>query len=141
MPASSSKMISTDCTPANQAHILQLLGSAPGRLAEICQGISEAQARRAPESGERALVEIVAHLLNSEARAAEVLFQALLLNEPLIPPIHPERQWGPLARYDRLPLADQVAYFRLRRAVLLPVLTGLTARPVEPPHPGARQAA
>jgi hypothetical protein len=122
------KSISTESNPANQVIICQLLESAPSRLAADCDGIAEAQARHSAEAGERTLVEIVAHLLNVEARSSEIIFHALILNEPLVPAIHPEHDWGALAHYDRLQLADLLVYFRLRRAVLIPVLSGLSAK-------------
>ena len=41
--------------------------------------------------------------------------------------VHPERQVGKLLRYDLLAFADLLAYFKLRRTVLLRVLKSLTA--------------
>ena len=40
--------------------------------------------------------------------------------------IHPERQLGKLLRYDLLASSDLLAYFKLRRTVLLRVLGSLT---------------
>jgi hypothetical protein len=40
--------------------------------------------------------------------------------------IHPERQLGKLLRYDLLAFPDLLAYFNLRRTVLLRVLASLT---------------
>jgi hypothetical protein len=50
----------------------------------------------------------------------------LLADEPWIASIHPERDLGKLLQFDRLPFAELMAYFGLRRVVLLRVLESLT---------------
>ncbi|HET6823142.1 MAG TPA: DinB family protein, partial [Anaerolineales bacterium] len=85
-------------------------------------------------AGERSFTEDLAHLIHSEARTSEAIYLALLLEEPLIPDVHSERQWGKLLRYDLLSCSDLLIYFKLRRLVLLRVLASLTeeqwARPI-----------
>ena len=66
----------------------------------------------------------VLDLLAETPRKLERL-SAGLADEPLLVDIHPERQWGMLLRYDRLDFGDLLAYFRLRRTVLLRALTAL----------------
>ena len=39
--------------------------------------------------------------------------------------VHPERNYGKLFRFDQQPLPDLLAYYELRRRVLVPVLRGL----------------
>ena len=89
--------------------------------------MTDEQAREHPQPDERSILEIVVHLLNSEARSSEAIYLALLLDEPLMPDLHPERAWGKLLRYDLLPFPEMLAYFGLRRTILMPVLTGLNA--------------
>ena len=47
------------------------------------------------------------------------------MNEPFFADIHPERDWGKLLRFDLLEFSELLAYFKIRRKVLLHVLTGL----------------
>jgi hypothetical protein len=120
------KTISTEQTPANISVVTALLAEMPDKLDGLCRGLPDEQLHAPLGPGERSFVEVLAHLLNGEARAGEAIYSALLLDEPLLVDIHPERQWGRLLRYDLLPVPDLLAYFKLRRNLLMRVLTGLT---------------
>src|SRR5829696_3882504 len=120
------KVISTGQTNANIAKVQELLADLPVQLESLSNALSEEQLRQPLGAGERSFTEDLAHILNSEARTSEAIYLALLLDEPLLPDIHSERQWGKLVRYDLLSFSDLLAYFKLRRAVLLRVLTSLT---------------
>lgn len=120
------KSISTDPTAANIARVLELLAEIPGRLEQLSAGLSEERLRQPLGPGERSFVEDLAHLLNTEARFPEVFFLALFEDEPLFVNIHAERQLGKLLRYEQFTCSELLAYFRLRRAFLMPVLESLT---------------
>jgi hypothetical protein len=119
------KQISTEMTPENVARILTLLREAPGRLERWGQGRSPEDLRRPLGQGERSGLEVLAHLLNTEALSSASIYLALLLKEPELPPIHAERDLGKLLQLGRLAWADLLTYYRVRRAVLLGVLEGL----------------
>jgi len=55
-----------------------------------------------------------------------VIYEALLLREPLVANIHVERDWGKLLRYEQFDAAELLAYFRVRRSTLVRVLNQLT---------------
>ena len=120
------KSVSTDLTKANIAKITELLADTAVRLEGLSKSLTSEQLRQPLGVGERSLTEDLAHLIHSEARISEAIYLALLLDEPLVPDIHSERQWGQLLRYDLLSFSDLLAYFKIRRAVLLRVLTSLT---------------
>jgi hypothetical protein len=120
------KTIPTEQTTANIARVIGLLADAPGQLEAFTRGLSTEQLRQSPGSGERSVTEILAHLIHCEARSSEAIYLALLADEPLFLDIHPERQWGKLLRFDLLPFPDLLAYFKLRRTVLLRVLESLS---------------
>jgi len=128
------KAISTDLTNANLAKVLDVLAETPTQLEGLTTTLSDEQLRQPLGAGERSLTEDLAHLIHSEARTSEAIYLALLLEEPLIPDVHSERQWGKLLRYDLLSCSDLLIYFKLRRLVLLRVLAPLTeeqwARPI-----------
>lgn len=121
------KAISTAQTASNIARILDLLAETPARLETLSAGLSSDRLRQPQGAGERSLTEDLAHLLNTEARSSEAIYLALLADEPLFVDLHPERQWGKLLRYDQHPFPELLAYFKLRRAVLLQVLSGLAS--------------
>lgn len=123
-----SKPISTKLTSSNIARILALLADTPVRLKHLTHTLSTEQVGQPLGTGERSCHQDVAHLLNCEARSTETIFLALLANEPLVLTVHPERQWGKLARYDRSPFSDLLAYFSFRRTTLLRVLDSLTEK-------------
>jgi hypothetical protein len=119
------RRLSTTATPANIASVLHLLAATPQTLADLATTLSP-EALAAPlGTGERSFSQDLAHLLHCEARTAEAIGLALLLDAPLLPDLHPERDWGRLLRYDLCPCDELLAYFRLRRAVLLRILHGL----------------
>ena len=120
------KAISTELTTMNIAKVLELLMDSPVQLDELSRAGMEEELRQPLGSGERSFTEDLAHLIHSEARTSEAIYLALLLDKPLIPEVHSERQWGQLVRYDLLALSDLLSYFKLRRAVLVRVLTPLT---------------
>jgi len=120
------KAISTELTTMNIAKVLELLMDSPVQLDELSRAGMEEELRQPLGSGERSFTEDLAHLIHSEARTSEAIYLALLLDKPLMPEVHSERQWGQLVRYDLLALSDLLSYFKLRRAVLVRVLTPLT---------------
>jgi hypothetical protein len=120
------KSISTDLTPANIAIIMNALAESPDKLEALSKSVSAEKLRQPLGKGERSFAEDLAHLINGEARSSEMIYQALLVDEPYFADIHPERDWGKLLRFDLLDVPDLVAYFKIRRRVLLRVLSGLT---------------
>jgi hypothetical protein len=118
--------ISTDLTNANIEKVMELLRDTPAQLENLSKSLPEEEFRQPLGAGERSFTEDLAHLIHTEARSSEAIYLALLLDEPLVADVHPERQWGKLLRYDLLAFSELLTYFKLRRAVLLRVLTSLT---------------
>ena len=119
------KILSTDQTPENISKILEVLTETPKRLEALSKGLSKEKLREPLGKGERSFTEDLTHLINGEAKSAEMIYQALLVNEPFFANIHPDRDWGKLTRLDLLDFSDLLAYFKTRRKVLLRVLSGL----------------
>ena len=117
--------ISTDQTPANIARVIEILTETPQKLEALSKSLTAEGSRQPLGEGERSFTEDLAHLLNGEARSSEMIYQALLSSEPLFKDIHPDRNLGKLLRFDLLEFKDLLAYFKLRRTVLLRVLSGL----------------
>lgn len=120
------KSISTEQTPENIQEILRLLAETPLELDRLSAGLSEAQRHEPLAEGERSFHQVLAHLIHRESRTFEMFALALSKPEPVFTSLHPERDFGKLYQFERLPFPDLLAYFKLRRAVLLPVLTSLT---------------
>src|SRR5688572_3853885 len=116
------KAISTEPTPENIAQVLDLLADMPVRLEGLVHDLTDAQLCQPLGHGQRSYAETIAHLVHCEDRSSEAIYLALLVNEPLLPEVHPERQWGKLLRYDLLGVSDLRIYFKLRRAILERVL-------------------
>jgi hypothetical protein len=122
------KQISTDQNKSNIEEVLRLLRETPAKLERLDVILSEKQMQTPLGAGERTPTEILAHIINCEALASESIYLALLRNEPLIPDLHAERDLGKLLRFDTLPFPDLLAYFKLRRSVLLRILETLTEK-------------
>jgi hypothetical protein len=120
------KALSTDLTGANIVKVMELLAETPAQLESLSKRLSEEQLHQPLGAGERSFTENLAHLIHTEALSSEAIYLALLLDTPLIADVHAERQWGKLLRFDLLPFSELLAYFKLRRTVLLRVLASLT---------------
>ena len=119
------KILSTDQTSENISKILEVLTETPKKLEVLSKGLSKEQLHEPLGKGERSFTEDLTHLINGEARSAEMIYQALLVNEPFFSDFHPDRDWGKLTRFDLLDFSDLLSYFKTRRKVLLKVLSGL----------------
>lgn len=64
-------------------------------------------------------------MLNGEAKSSEMIYQALLVNEPIFVDIHPDWHWVKLLRFDMLEFKDLLVHLKLHRTVLLRVLSEL----------------
>ena len=120
------KQIPTEQNEANIREVLLLLAETPVQLEKLSNGLSDKKLREPLGKGERSFVEGLAHIINSEAITADAIYQALLLHEPMIADIHTERDLGKLLRFDLLSFPELLAYFRIRRSVLLRVLDSLS---------------
>ena len=117
--------ISTELTSENITKIMDLLTQSPVRLEALSKSVPAEKFRQPLGKGERTPVEVMAHMLNTEARSSEMIYQALLLDEPFFADIHPERDWGKLLRLDLLEFPELLNYFNVRRKVLLRVLSNV----------------
>jgi hypothetical protein len=122
------KPIATDQTSENIALVIEMLGGAVERLGRYSKGRSQKELMTPLSKGERTPTEVLAHILHCEARGSEAIYLALMLKEPEVAPVHAERDWGKLVRYDLQPFAEMTAYFKFRRAVLMRVLSELDAK-------------
>ena len=102
-----------------------MLKEIPNRLSNLGRSLSSDQLLQPLGSGERSPKQIFNHLIHFEARSSENIILALLQDEPLIRPIHPERQLGKLLHLDMLPFTDLLTYFTIRRTLLLGLIENL----------------
>jgi hypothetical protein len=122
------KQISTEQTDSNVKEVMRLLREAPEKLEGLSKGLSDKQLHEPLGVGERSFAEALAHLINCEAITSESIYLALMLHEPMIANIHAERDLGKLLRFALLPFAELMAYFRIRRTVLMGILESLTGK-------------
>jgi hypothetical protein len=122
------KQISTDQNEANIHKVMQLLTEMPSRLESLQRQLSQKQLNTPLAPAERSPTQVLAHILHCEAIAVESIYLALLISEPMVPEVHPERDLGKLLRLDSLSFGELLAYFKLRRTILLRVLEPLTEK-------------
>lgn len=117
--------LTTEATLENFQAVINRLTETLMRIERLSQNFSDTQLRQPLGAGERSATEVLAHLLNCEARSSEAIYTALLVNEPELIELHPERQWGKLLQYGHFPLAEMLTYFKFRRTALLRILATL----------------
>ena len=106
--------------------MLAVLAAAPDRLNALGRGLTDAQLDRPLGEGERSFKRDLTHLTYCAERGSDPIHHALLLDLPVMPRIHAERDWGALMRYEAFEVAELLAYFSFRRAALLRILRGLS---------------
>ena len=138
------KQIATEQTESNIREVLRLLAETPVKLEKVGRALSAKKLSSPLGPGERTPAEILAHILHCEAIASQAIYLALLENEPLLPDVHPERDLGKLLRLDVIPFEELLAYFKVRRKILLQVLESLTekkwARVVQQPRKARKES-
>jgi hypothetical protein len=123
------KAISTQLSRQNIEQVKMLLAAIPPRLTAAAARLTEPGLRQPlGGAGERSVTECLAHLLNCEAQTTEAIYQSLLVDEPRLVTVHPEKDFGKLVRYAELDFQALLAYFTFRRTVLLRVLERLTEK-------------
>lgn len=122
------KQISTEQNEANIHEVLHLLRETPLKMDALYRKLSREQLGAPLAPGERTPTEVLAHILHCESITSQAIYLALLTNEPLLPDVHPERDVAKLLRLDVLPFEELLAYFKVRRRILLRVLESLTGK-------------
>lgn len=122
------KRLTTKPSDERIALILEVLAATPGRLHELRAGLADDDLDQPLGQGERSFKRDLTHLIYCAERGAIPIYYALTAEQPSMPRIHAERQWGKLLRYEVFGLPDLFAYFAFNRRALLHVLQGLTAQ-------------
>jgi hypothetical protein len=120
------KSISTEFSPANTAKAVEYLTATPQALVSLSALFAPEALYQPLRAGDRSFMEILAHIVNCDERTSDSIYAALLLKEPLVLDIHPERDWGKLLHYEQSNAAELLAYFSFRRKTLLRILNGLS---------------
>ncbi len=119
------KQLATRQSPERIKLALAVLGAAPQRLRNLRAGLTEAELTAPLGKGERSFKRDLTHLIYCAERGEYPIVHALLLDQPKLPRIHAERDWGKLMRYETFPIAELLDYFDFRRRALLHILRGL----------------
>ncbi len=120
------KRLTTKPSDERIALILGVLTATPSRLHELRAGLSDAQLDVPLVEGERSFKRNLTHLIYCAERGTDPIFHALILQEPFLPRIHAERDWGAMMRYEAFEVAELMAYFTFRRRTLLHILSDLS---------------
>lgn len=122
------KRLATSPSAERIALMLRVLQATPARLKELGEGLSDARLNLPLGEGERSFKRDLTHLLYCAERGTIPIYYALTTNEPIMPRVHAERQWGKLLRYEAFDLPDLFACFSFNRRALLRVLRRLSPR-------------
>ncbi len=117
-------------TPSDEriALVLQILEAAPASLKALGFELTDAESELPLGPGERSFKRDLTHLIYCAERGTIAIYYALAADEPVMPRVHAERQWGKLLRYEAFDLEALFAHFRFNRRALLNVLRGLKPR-------------
>ena len=122
------KSISTDLNAENIKTVLEILAKIPGDFEHLSADLSPEQLKMPLGTGERSFAESLAHVLHCEEQATHFVYTALMLKEPLMLKIHPERNLGKLWQLQQFDVPELLAYFKFRRKLLLTVLESISEK-------------
>ena len=120
------KQLKTKPSDERIALVLAQLELAPLRLQNLAAGLSDSDLTRPLGKGERSFKRDLTHLCYCAERGGAPIHHALLLDQPLMPRIHAERDWGKLMRYEDFAIAELFAYYDFQRKALLRILRRLS---------------
>jgi hypothetical protein len=87
--------ITTIPTKENINRLLTLLGESPAQVEALSAALSEEQLCESLTVNEWSFKQQLIHLLNREEITSQLIYYALLVDDPILPDIHPQRQWPP----------------------------------------------
>ncbi|MFN2483677.1 MAG: DinB family protein [Candidatus Limnocylindria bacterium] len=108
----------------SRKEILKALRAAPMVLRALCRGLTEADAGRRPAEGEWAVVEVVAHLADSDERARERVQRMLEEDDPHLPG-YDQDELARTGRYIERDLAAELDRFQRVRSEHVALLASL----------------
>ena len=114
--------INTQPSPKNFSRILRLLGESPAKLEALRRSLTEEQLCEPLVDNEWSFKQQLAHLLSREEITSQLIYYALLVDDPLLPDIHPQRHWAPLGNYENFHISDLLGYYSFGRETFLRVL-------------------
>ena len=118
--------IKTLPSQANINRLLALLGETHAQFEDLPRSLFKDELCEPLSEGEWSFTEILAHLLCREEIISQSIYYALLVDDPILPDVHPQRQWAPLVRYAHFPVQELLGYFSFRRETLLRVLVDIS---------------
>jgi len=92
--------IPTELTRTHIGKVMALLEEMPRRLVALRTELTDEQYREPLVPGEWSLTQVLAHLIACADVRSQRIYFALLLNEPAVPDVHPQRDWERLRMYD-----------------------------------------
>lgn len=120
-------------SPQNREKILGILADTPARLQGLSQ-VRSAVGRSTPLAPDQwSLTEVLAHLNACADLSTEAIYYAILVDNPVLPDVHPQRNWANLLRYDKFSFEEQLVSFTFKRKVLLGQLSGMSKSQWERP--------
>jgi hypothetical protein len=118
--------IPTKHSPQNIEKILGTLVDTPARLRTLSRARSRTELSAPLSPGQWSFTEVLAHLNACAELSTQAIYYALLVENPVLPDVHPQRNWAKLLRYDRFSVGDLLTSFSFRRVILSGKLSKLS---------------
>ncbi len=125
--------VSTEATAKNIAKVLDVLETTPTELHKLTHDLSDEQINLPLGDGEWSCLQVMRHLHHTIDLSTTRIHYALMLENPTIPEVHAERDWGKLEPYHNLSFVELREFYRFKRVVLLQLLHNLTSEGWERP--------
>ncbi len=124
----STNLIPTKLSESSIAAVKDTLKATAKFLSECIQSKSPQELDAPLTPGEWSFREVMAHLLTTNEVSMNTIVYGMALNEPILPEIHPRRDWGRLLQYADYPLEDILHVYQFKRRVLLGILGRLSQK-------------
>lgn len=118
--------VSTQVTAENIAKVIAVLEATPHELLRLTQDLTDEQIQLPLGEGEWSCWQVMRHLHHAVDISTTRIHYALMLDNPIIPEVYAERDWGKFEPYQNLGFIELREFYRFKRLVLLQLLNNLS---------------
>ena len=117
--------LSTIPTAKNIATVLETLDETPSELNRLCASLTSEQIQQPLGEGEWSFHQVLMHMHHCTDVSTPRIHYALMLDNPTIPVVHAERDWGQLMPYQSHSTGELLTLYQFNRQSLMYILTVL----------------
>jgi hypothetical protein len=121
----SNNSISTKINIENISRLIETLNQTPELLQQFSIKLSIDNYQQALAVDKRSFHQDIIHLIHCDHSSTWKIYQAMLVKNPLLINIHPEKDWSKVLFLNKLSVEELIALFLLKRKLLMELLNSI----------------